>query len=248
MNATCADSRHPAISPFIGATPSGVRENRAGQNIAGKAQMVGEHALEHRAQIGRGLQVARLIKIGGPQSRPIGDDAPAGDRAAGEKRHRRRAVVGADSAVDVRGAAEFGDGDDDRILPALAEFALEGGEERVEPAVAAEPAGPSRRLRPRGCPSRRSPARRCADRRRRPSAAPRRRASFFICAAASPPGLSATMPSPATILSASSPACSALASAGIGVGVKIHQALRRGRRSAARSRRAPSREPAPGRA
>src|SRR3954464_11759313 len=71
--------------------------------------MIAEQALEHGAQIGGGLEVAFLIELGLLQSRPVGDHAPAPQRAAGEKRDGAGAVIGAVGAVDARGASELGD-------------------------------------------------------------------------------------------------------------------------------------------
>src|SRR5262249_36985354 len=67
------------------------------------AQVVLEQTFEHRAQIGGRLEVASLVQLGRLEPRPGGDDAPAFERAAGEQRHRRGAVIGAIGAVDAGG-------------------------------------------------------------------------------------------------------------------------------------------------
>ena len=81
---------HAAISPPIGVTPSVSGNTALRERVGGEAEMVGEHALEHGAQVGRRFEIALLIEIGGLQARPIGDDAPAVERAAGEQGDRRR--------------------------------------------------------------------------------------------------------------------------------------------------------------
>jgi hypothetical protein len=45
--------------------------------------MILEQALEHGAQVGGRFQIAILVKIGGLEPRPIGNDAAAFERAAG---------------------------------------------------------------------------------------------------------------------------------------------------------------------
>ncbi len=82
--------------------------------------MVPEQPLHDRAQIGCRLQIAALVEVGVAKARPIGDDAPALQRAAGEQSDGRGPVVGAAVAIDVRGAAELGDRDDDRLAPGIA--------------------------------------------------------------------------------------------------------------------------------
>jgi hypothetical protein len=96
--------------------------------------VLSEHALEHGAQIGGRLEVALLVEVGDLEARPIGDDAPAGKRAADKEGDRSRAVVSANGAVDAGGAAELSDRDDDRVVPARPEFAFERGEGAVETA------------------------------------------------------------------------------------------------------------------
>ena len=87
----------------------------------------------HAAQIGGGIEVAALVKALGLEARPVRDHPAAGERAAGKERGRRRAMVGAVGAVDANGAAEFGDRDDDRVGPGVAEVGLESVEGGVEP-------------------------------------------------------------------------------------------------------------------
>ena len=53
------------------------------------AQMIPEQALEHGAQIGGRSEVACLVELGLLQSRPVGDHAPAAQRATDEKGNGR---------------------------------------------------------------------------------------------------------------------------------------------------------------
>jgi hypothetical protein len=57
------------------------------------------------------------VEVGFLETRPIGDNPAALQRTAGEEGGGRGAVVGAVVAVDVRGAAEFGDERDDGVGP-----------------------------------------------------------------------------------------------------------------------------------
>ena len=95
--------------------------------------MVGEDALQNGAQIRGRREVAALIELVRLQARPIGDDASARDRAAGEEGRGSRPVIGAIGAVYARGAAEFGDRDNGRVLPMLAKALFELLEGAVDP-------------------------------------------------------------------------------------------------------------------
>ena len=104
-----------------------------------------QHALDDGAQVGGRLEIAALIEVGGLEAGPVGDDAAALHRAAGEQRDRAGAVIGAVGAVDARGAAELGGDHDHGVAPALAEPAFEFGERAVEAAeqqCARRPTGP----------------------------------------------------------------------------------------------------------
>src|ERR1700719_4559230 len=69
------------------------------------SQVIPEETLEHRAQIGSWFEVACFIELGGLQSWPVGDHAPAPECASGKKGNGARAVVRSVSAVDTRGAS-----------------------------------------------------------------------------------------------------------------------------------------------
>ena len=109
----------------------------AGENILRqrplvRAQVILQQSLEHGAQIGGRLEIAVLVEIGGLQARPIGDHAPAFERATGEERNRRGAVVGAFGAVDARGAAELGDQRHYRLMPCRPHIGFDRGKCAVE--------------------------------------------------------------------------------------------------------------------
>ena len=61
-----------------------VRENRKRNEIGWQSEMLYQYALEHAAYVGCWSQVTLLEKIGPGQPRPVGDDAPAVDRAASQ--------------------------------------------------------------------------------------------------------------------------------------------------------------------
>jgi hypothetical protein len=65
-----------------------------------------EDALEHRAQVGGGFEIAFLEQIALLKAGPIRDDAAALQRPAGEPGDPPGAVVGTFVAVDMGGAAE----------------------------------------------------------------------------------------------------------------------------------------------
>src|SRR6266704_2946995 len=96
------------------------------------SQVIPEQTLEHRAQIGGWFEVASLIKLGGLQSRPVGDHASAPECAAGEKGNGARTVVCSVRAVDARGASELGDDYDHRLAPGVAHVGLDGCQRAVE--------------------------------------------------------------------------------------------------------------------
>ncbi len=95
-------------------------------------QVIPEQTLEHRTQIGGWFEIASLIKLGGLQSWPVGDDASAPQCASGEKGDGARTMVGSVGAVDVRGASKLRDDGDHRILPGVAHVGLDGRERAVE--------------------------------------------------------------------------------------------------------------------
>ena len=104
------------------------------QERGGHIELLRQQALEDGAQIDCRLEIASLVQVAILEPWPIGNDAPALDRPAGEERNGAGAMIGSDRAVDARGAAELRNGDDRRILPARAKIALKGLEGRVEPA------------------------------------------------------------------------------------------------------------------
>src|SRR6266576_7363022 len=61
-----------------------VGKHRVCKHALFDSQVIPEQTLEHRAQIGGWFKVASLIKLGGLQSRPVGDHASAPECAAGE--------------------------------------------------------------------------------------------------------------------------------------------------------------------
>lgn len=69
--------------------------------------MIFQQALEHGAQIGRRFEIAVLIQIGGLKSGPVRDHASALESPADEKRHGRRAMVGAVGAVGMEPALQL---------------------------------------------------------------------------------------------------------------------------------------------
>src|SRR5262245_11018057 len=78
-------------------------ENVGGESRVGDAQMVAQQALQHRTQVGGGLEVAVLVQIAVLKARPVRDHVAALERAAEQQRHRAGAVVGTLGAVDPRG-------------------------------------------------------------------------------------------------------------------------------------------------
>src|SRR5882672_10876004 len=96
------------------------------------SQVIPEQTLEYGAQIGGWFAVASLIKLGGLQSRPVGDHASAPECAAGEKGNGARAVVRSVSAVDARGASELRDDCDHCLAPGFAYVGLDGCQRAVE--------------------------------------------------------------------------------------------------------------------
>lgn len=88
--------------------------------------MVPEDALEHGAQVGGPFEVTAFVEIGVLEAGPVGDDAPALQRAAGQQCDRAGAVIGAVGAVDARGAAKFRDHHDDGLAPRRGRIAITG--------------------------------------------------------------------------------------------------------------------------
>ena len=121
------------MSPLRRRYASAVGENDLGERLQREPELIGQHALQHAAQIGCGVEIAALVEALGLEARPVGDHPAAGERAAGKSATVRRAMIGAVGAVDANGAAEFGDRDDDRVPPGVAEVGLERVEGGVEP-------------------------------------------------------------------------------------------------------------------
>jgi peptide/nickel transport system substrate-binding protein len=117
--------RHRRDCPTVGKDPRR-------QDAFLDAQVILEHALEHGAQVSRGPQIARFVEIGLPEPGPIGDHTAAFERAAGEQRHGRGAVVGAVVTVDARGTTEFGDQRHHSLAPRLAHVRLNRRNRAVE--------------------------------------------------------------------------------------------------------------------
>src|SRR5262249_58031741 len=63
-------------------------EDSLGERALLDAQVVLEHALDHGAQVGGGLEVARLVEVGGLEPGPVGDHAAALEGAARQDRDR----------------------------------------------------------------------------------------------------------------------------------------------------------------
>src|SRR5216683_1521404 len=95
-------------------------------------QVIPEQTLEHRTQIGGWFEIASLIKLGGLQSRPVGDHASAPECAAGEKGNGARTVVRSVRAVDARGASELRDDCDHCLAPGFAHVGLDGCQRAVQ--------------------------------------------------------------------------------------------------------------------
>src|SRR5579872_4527358 len=96
------------------------------------AQMIPQQSLEHRAQVGGGLEVAAFVELFGLEAGPVRDHAAALERAAGEQRDGARAVVGAERAIDARSAPELGDDGDHGLSPRLAHAGLDRGNRAIE--------------------------------------------------------------------------------------------------------------------
>jgi len=94
--------------------------------------VISEQPFHDRPQIGRGFQIAALVEVGVFEPGPIGNDAAALQRAAGEHGDARSSMVRAAVAIDVCGAAELGDGDDNRVLPRIAEIGCDRRQRVVE--------------------------------------------------------------------------------------------------------------------
>src|SRR5438552_18906870 len=86
-----------------------VRKDLGREHAGFDAQVVLEQTFEHRAQIGGRLEVAPLMELARLEAGPVGDDAPAFERAAGEQCYGRGAVIGTLGALDAGRAAELGE-------------------------------------------------------------------------------------------------------------------------------------------
>src|SRR5262245_2345920 len=95
-------------------------------------QVIAQQALEHRAKIDGGLEIATLVEVGGLQARPVGDDASASESAAGQQRHGACTVIGAVGTVDASSASELGDDGNYRLAPAIAHVGLDRRQRAVE--------------------------------------------------------------------------------------------------------------------
>src|SRR6516165_10783406 len=87
---------------------------------------------EHRAVVGGDGEVAALVELGSREARPVAVDAAAANLAAQNPDDVAVTVVGAGVAVLVHRAAEFGEDDDDRIVPIRAEPSGDCGEPVAE--------------------------------------------------------------------------------------------------------------------
>ena len=83
--------------------------------------MLGQHAFQQAAQIGRRLQVAVVEQVVISQPWPICKHPAARHRSAEQERRAARAMIGAETAIDPRGATELGDNHDNAARPRLAQ-------------------------------------------------------------------------------------------------------------------------------
>ena len=111
---------------------------------------------QHVAEIGGQRQVAAFVELLALEARPLAVDFAALHAAAHHEHTVGVAVIGAAVAVFLRGAAEFGHGDNHHILHAVAHILPERGQRLAEFAAAGWRVGLrsiSARLRSRGDPS-----------------------------------------------------------------------------------------------
>jgi hypothetical protein len=80
-----------ATNPVTGRTPALPGKTSSASR---RSSAILQQALKHGAQIGRRPEVAIFMKVGALEAGPVGDHAPALERAADDKRNRRRAMVG----------------------------------------------------------------------------------------------------------------------------------------------------------
>src|SRR5580700_3504294 len=87
--------------------------------------MLREHALQHRAQVARGREIALLIQGLRGKTRPLRDDAAAPHRAPEEEGRRGGPMIGAAGAVHRGRATELRRRHDCGVTPRRAETILE---------------------------------------------------------------------------------------------------------------------------
>src|SRR5204862_6270479 len=83
--------------------------------------MTPDHACQHGTEIGADGEIAALIQRRRRQTEPLAVNPAALPRPAEQRDDIAVAVIGAAIAILAHGAAEFGQQDDDRILPRTAE-------------------------------------------------------------------------------------------------------------------------------
>src|SRR5882672_5832043 len=94
--------------------------------------MLGKRRLEEGARVGARWKIAAVPERGCFKPGPFRVDSASGHRAAQEKRHARRAVIGAACTIGGDGAAEFAGGNDSGLVPNLSQSSLQGGQAFVE--------------------------------------------------------------------------------------------------------------------
>src|SRR5215471_12386492 len=79
--AGCSDqqTRHRRCAAAVG-------KHRRRQSLLVEAQVIVEQPLQHRTQVGGGAQIAVLVEIGVPETRPVGDHPTTLEGAASKDR------------------------------------------------------------------------------------------------------------------------------------------------------------------
>src|SRR5260221_7170421 len=118
----------------------GVRRAEAGEDlrqiVVWQSQMASNYRHQHVAVIGGHGEIAALEQRVRRKTRPLAINSPAAYAAAQHPDDIAVAVIGAAVAILLHGAAEFGEHDDDRIVPVASERLGKGGEpvaERAQP-------------------------------------------------------------------------------------------------------------------